>query len=234
MIYKYNKLVRDKIPQNIELKGKRCSYYVLEEDKYKKELDKKLLEEANEFIIDHSVEEMADLLEVIETIEKTHNLKKEEIERVRIEKKEKKGGFEEKIYLVEVEEETNNQIEDKNKENRQQMLWDNLKETNTLREVQKYIKDVNTVRGFEGQPVQDIMLLLTEEVGELAKALRKTATNMSTDINKDYNYDTVESEISDCFYVLTGICNNLNIDLFTCLKEKEKENIHRVWKNKKG
>jgi len=112
----------------------------------------------------------------------------------------------------------------------QQQLWDDLKETNTLREVQAYIKAVNTVRGFEGQPVQDIMLLLTEEIGELAKALRKTATNMSTDVNKQYNYDTVESEISDCFYVLNGICNKLNIDLFTCLKEKEKENIHRVWK----
>ena len=124
----------------------------------------------------------------------------------------------------------NNEIEDKNKENKQQELWDNLKETNTLREVQKYIKEVNTVRGFEGQPVQDIMLLLTEEIGELAKAIRKTATNICTDVNKDYNYDTIESEISDCFYVLNGICNSLNIDLFTCLKEKEKENIHRVWK----
>ena len=116
--------------------------------------------------------------------------------------------------------------------NSQQVLWNNLQETNSLREVQSYIKAVNTVRGFEGQPVQDIMLLLTEEIGELAKALRKTQTNMGTDVDKQYNYGTVESEISDCFYVLNGICNRLNIDLFTCLKEKEKENIHRVWKNK--
>lgn len=116
------------------------------------------------------------------------------------------------------------------KYNTQQELWENLQESNTLREVQQYIKAVNTARGFEGQPVQDIMLLLTEEIGELAKSIRKTATNMSTDINKQYNYDTVESEVSDCFYVLTGICNRLGIDLFTCIKEKEKENIHRVWK----
>lgn len=128
----------------------------------------------------------------------------------------------------------NNEIEDKNKENKQQVLWDNLQDSNTLREVQSYIKQVNTVRGFEEQPVQETMLLLTEEIGELAKAIRKTATNMCTDINKEYNYDTVESEVSDCFYVLTSICNKLNIDLFSCLKEKEKENIHRVWKNKKG
>ena len=62
MTYKYNKLVRDKIPQNIETLGKKCNYYVLEEKEYEKELDKKLLEEANEFIADHSKEEIADLI----------------------------------------------------------------------------------------------------------------------------------------------------------------------------
>lgn len=229
MIYKYNKLVRDKIPQNIQVLGKKCNYYVLEEEKYKKELDKKLLEESNEFIVDHSIEEMADLIEVIESIKKSHNLENEEIEKVRLEKKAKKGGFEEKLYLVEVEEE-GNEVEDKNKENKQQVLWENLKETDSLRKVQQYIKAVNTVRGFEEQPIEERMLLLTEEIGELAKSIRKNATNMSTDINKQYSYDSIESEVSDCLYVLASVCNKLDIDMFKCLKEKEKENIHRVWK----
>lgn len=230
MIYKYNKLVRDKIQQNIEALGKRCDYYVLNEEEYKKELDKKLLEEANEFIADHSTEEMADLIEVVESIKKSHNLKNEEIEKVRLEKKAKKGGFEEKLYLVEVEEEVGNEIEDKNKENKQQALWENLQETDSLREVQHYIKAVNTVRGFEDQPIEERMLLLTEEIGELAKSIRKNATNMSTDVNKQYSYDSIESEVSDCLYVLASVCNKLDIDMFKCLKEKEKENIHRVWK----
>lgn len=228
MIYKYNKLVRDKIPQNIQELGKKCNYYVLKEKQYKQELDKKLLEEANEFIADHSTEEMADLIEVIEAIKNTHNLENEEIEKIRLEKKNKKGGFEEKIYLLEVEEETNNEIENKNKENKQQALWNNLKETDSLREVQQYIKAVNTVRGFEGQPIEERMLLLTEEIGELAKSIRKNATKMSTDVNKQYSYDSIESEISDCLYVLASVCNKLDIDMFKCLKEKEKENIHRV------
>lgn len=228
MIYKYNKLVRDKIPQNIETLGKKCDYYVLNEEEYKKELDKKLLEEANEFIADHSTEEMADLIEVVEAIKKSHNLKNEEIEKVRLEKKAKKGGFEEKLYLVEVEEEVGNEIEDKNKENKQQALWENLQETDSLREVQHYIKAVNTVRGFEDQPIEERMLLLTEEIGELAKSIRKNATNMSTDVNKQYSYDSIESEVSDCLYVLASVCNKLDIDIFKCLKEKEKENIHRV------
>lgn len=44
MIYQYHKLVRDNIPQTIEKLGKKCSYHVLGEDDYQKELDKKLLE----------------------------------------------------------------------------------------------------------------------------------------------------------------------------------------------
>ena len=230
MIYKYNKLVRDKIPKNIEKKGKKCSYYVLEENEYQKELDIKLFEEANEFIADHSIEEMADLMEIIEAIKKSHNLQNEEIENVRLEKKAKKGGFDEKIYLIEVEEETNNEVEDNNIENKQQVLWDNLQETNSLREVQKYIESMNEVRGFNDETIQERMLLLTEEIGELAKSIRKTSKNMYTDINKEYNYDTIESEVADCFYVLLSVASYLNIDVFQSLKDKEKENINRVWK----
>lgn len=230
MIYQYHKLVRDKIPQEIETVGKKCSYSILEEEGYQKELDKKLLEEANEFIADHSAEEMADLIEVIEAIQKTHHLEKEKVETIRLEKKTKKGGFEEKIYLIEVEEEENNEAEDQNREKKQQALWNNLQETDSVREVQQYIKAVNTVRGFEEQPIEERMLLLTEEIGELAKSIRKNATNMSTDLNKQYNYDSIESEVADCFYVLASVCNKLEIDMFSSLKEKEKENIHRVWK----
>ena len=111
-------------------------------------------------------------------------------------------------------------------------MWENLQETNTLREVQQYIKEINTVRGFEEQFVQDTMLLLTEEIGELAKAIRKTMTNMCTDVNKQASYDTLESEVADCFYVLASVCNKLNIDIFNSIKEKEKENIYRVWKRR--
>lgn len=116
--------------------------------------------------------------------------------------------------------------------NAQQKLWDNLKDTNSLREVQKYIEDMNEVRGFNNESIQDRMLLLTEEIGELAKSIRKTSTNMCTDVNKQYNYDTVESEIADCFYVLTSVASYLNIDVFKSLKDKEEKNIHRVWKKR--
>ena len=73
------------------------------------------------------------------------------------------------------------------------------------------------------------MLLLLEEVGELAKAIRKNATNMSIDNNKINNYDTIESEVADVFIVLSSVCNKLDIDLFKSVKDKEQENIKRIW-----
>jgi len=109
-------------------------------------------------------------------------------------------------------------------------LWKNLSGSNTLHEVQDYIRKVIEIRGFSNQSIEQAMLLLTEEIGELAKAIRKEKTSMSIDNNKIKNYDTIESEVADVFIVLCTICNKLDIDLFSSLKDKEKENIERKWK----
>lgn len=104
--------------------------------------------------------------------------------------------------------------------NEQLELWKNLKEDNTLEEVQEYIRKVIEIRGFSNQSIEQAMLLLTEEIGELAKAIRKEKTTMSIDNNKIRNYDTIESEVADVFIVLCTICNKLNINLFSSLKYK--------------
>lgn len=112
---------------------------------------------------------------------------------------------------------------------KQALLWQNLTEENTLKEVQNYIKNVIEIRGFDKQPVEQTMLLLIEEVGELAKAIRKDATTMKSDKNKLEHYDTIESEVADVFIVLTSVCNKLNINLYDAIKNKEEENIKRHW-----
>ena len=114
--------------------------------------------------------------------------------------------------------------------NSQLDLWNKLNEKNTLQEVQKYIKDVIEIRGFSNQEIEKTMLLLLEEVGELAKSIRKNATDMGIDNNKAKHYDTIESEVADVFIVLSSVCNKLDIDLYKALKEKEQENINRTWK----
>lgn len=115
-------------------------------------------------------------------------------------------------------------------ENAQTELWNQLNKNNTLKEVQDYINKMNEIRGFNQQEITKTMLLLTEEVGELAKAIRKSSTDIAIDINQKEHYDTIESEVADVFYVLSCVCNKLDIDMFTCLKEKEGKNIKRTWK----
>ena len=58
-------------------------------------------------------------------------------------------------------------------------LWNDLKKGNTLGEVQEYIRKVIEIRGFSNQSIEQAMLLLTEERGELAKAIRKEKTTIS-------------------------------------------------------
>ena len=114
MKYIYNKLVRDKIPQEInKIEGRKANYKILNDDEYLQELDKKLFEEAHEFVEEHSVEELGDLMECILAIMKAKNISMEEIEKARIDKKNKKGEFNDKIYLIDVEQDKKDEREEK-------------------------------------------------------------------------------------------------------------------------
>lgn len=112
----------------------------------------------------------------------------------------------------------------------QKELFENLKLNSTLSDVQSYIQKVLNLRGLSNQTVKDKLLLLTEEVGELTKAVRKNSSRTSVDHNRINNYDSVENEIADVLIVLISVANALNIDIFESLKEKEKININHKWK----
>ena len=113
---------------------------------------------------------------------------------------------------------------------KQNELYELLNEKSSLNEIQNYIKEIITIRGFSEQRVQDKMLLLLEETGELAKAIRKTLPEASIDYDKIENYTDIEEEIADVFIVLVSICNRLNINLYDAMMKKEEENIKRHWK----
>ncbi|SES65136.1 MULTISPECIES: nucleoside triphosphate pyrophosphohydrolase [Pseudobutyrivibrio] len=92
------KLVRDKIPQIIQADGKSPIIRTLSEEDYLQELDKKLNEEVAEYQADKSIEEMADVLEVLYAICEARGHSLEELEQVRKEKSDKRGAFKERIY----------------------------------------------------------------------------------------------------------------------------------------
>lgn len=64
-IIKYNKLVRDKIPEIIEKSGKESVVETLGSEAYKKCLDEKLCEGLHEYLLSDSVDELSDLIEVV-------------------------------------------------------------------------------------------------------------------------------------------------------------------------
>ena len=101
MIRKFNKLVRDRIPEIIMAKGDECTIRTLSDEEYLKMIDEKLDEELAEYHADQNIEELADLLEVIRAAAIARGYTLDELEAVRAAKAEKRGGFEKKILLIE-------------------------------------------------------------------------------------------------------------------------------------
>ena len=99
---KYQKLVRDKIPEIIKQNKEEPVTRILSDNEYKEELEKKLYEEYIEVLNSNNtdrIEELADMLEVMISLAKLENKSLEDIIDVAKKKKEKRGGFEQKIYL---------------------------------------------------------------------------------------------------------------------------------------
>ncbi len=98
----YNKLVRDKIPEIIEADGKTCEIEILSDEEYLKALDLKLDEELAEYHKNQNIEELADLLEVIYACAKAAGFSEKELNELRNQKAEKRGGFGKKLFLKKV------------------------------------------------------------------------------------------------------------------------------------
>ncbi|WP_318617097.1 nucleoside triphosphate pyrophosphohydrolase [Sporosarcina sp. YIM B06819] len=103
----YNKLVRDNIPAIIEKSGKTFTTHLLNDTEYITEINNKLGEELAEYLetttTADALEELADLLELIHAAAVYHGSTFEELEKVRVEKAVQRGGFNERIFLLEVE-----------------------------------------------------------------------------------------------------------------------------------
>ncbi|NLP48125.1 MAG: nucleoside triphosphate pyrophosphohydrolase [Clostridiales bacterium] len=104
MVKKYNKLVRDRIPEIIEASGKTCVFEVLTNEEYLEKLELKLEEELAEYKEEKDLEELADLLEVIYALAVARGSSKEKLEEIRLKKVEERGTFENKLLLKEVKE----------------------------------------------------------------------------------------------------------------------------------
>lgn len=103
----YNKLVRDRIPEIIDSSNKEFSSRVLADEEYILEINKKMHEELAEYEAattnEDAIEELADLLELIHAAAAVYGTSINDLERIRKDKAKKRGGFDERIFLIEVE-----------------------------------------------------------------------------------------------------------------------------------
>ena len=99
---KYNKLVRDKIPEIIVTEGDKPVTQVLDAELYRQELRKKLQEEVAEFSVSGKVEELVDILEVVYALAAEEKINQYQLEEMRKQKRSERGGFDQRVFLVEI------------------------------------------------------------------------------------------------------------------------------------
>ena len=100
----YRKLVRDKIPKRIEESGGKYQVKTLSGAGFKKEILKKVGEEASGLakskVKRDIASEMGDLLDVLGEVKKAFGITSTELAKSRTKEMKRKGGFGKRIYLL--------------------------------------------------------------------------------------------------------------------------------------
>ena len=107
-------------------------------------------------------------------------------------------------------------------------LIENMDENTSLKQLQDYVEEMVNVRGFADETPQDCLLLLTEELGELAKEVRKSHTHIKNDTAKNSAKD-LKGEMGDVLMMLLALRRTLDVDLLQAFREKELINCNRNW-----
>lgn len=97
----------------------------------------------------------------------------------------------------------------------------------SLKELQKYVWRMNHERGFNTDDPSQKLVMLVEEVGELAKAVRKKAGLKFSATTKQTE---IEEELADVLIVLLGLASLLEVDMPAAVAAKEAKNRSRTWK----
>lgn len=96
----YNKAIRDRIPEIIEKAGKKCSVKKLNDKEFLPYIEQKIIEESDEYFSSRSVEELADLLEVIYRVAELKGISRDNLMKICKNKREERGGFSKNLLLI--------------------------------------------------------------------------------------------------------------------------------------
>lgn len=107
-----------------------------------------------------------------------------------------------------------------------------ISKAHTLSELQEYVGYMVKRRGFDDEEFQDVILLLLEEIGELARAAR---VFRGLKVRKrTITADDIGYELADCLVYILDLANIANLSLDEMLRKKEMMNSKRKWHSKKG
>jgi len=101
----------------------------------------------------------------------------------------------------------------------------------TIKQLQDYIEFKIKERGFKNETIHERLVLLMEEVGELAKACRKIS-GMNIDTGREDTYKVGE-EITDVLNMLFGVGIELGIDIEKEYFNKESKIDQRTYERSK-
>ena len=102
----------------------------------------------------------------------------------------------------------------------------NITDTDSLQEIQKYIWQKNIDRGFSEEAPEKKLVMLMEESGELAKAVRQA---IGMGFSKTTATADIKEELADVQIILLGLASTVGIDMLEAIREKEEKNSKRSW-----
>lgn len=102
-----------------------------------------------------------------------------------------------------------------------------LEDKPTLKAIQNHLKEFCKLKGWDKKSDYEVFLLFSEEVGELAKAIRYETKLKSEKIPEDHS---IEHELADVFNYLLDIANRFGVDLERAYRDKNLINQSRTWK----
>lgn len=102
-----------------------------------------------------------------------------------------------------------------------------MPDLDNLTTLQRYVQDWEATKGLDQETVLEKCLVLMEEVGEVAKAIRKrNGQKLATDSNDPGD---VGEELADVLTLTCAIANRMGVDLTTAVERKSAKNRDRVW-----
>ena len=102
-----------------------------------------------------------------------------------------------------------------------------LKDDPTLKDLQTYVAAICEERGWTKDSPSEKFVLFIEEVGELAKAMRKSAGLYEERARQ--RTMSLEEEFADVLSYLLDLANVYQVDLEKAFREKEAINQSRTW-----